>query len=100
MKINLFKLYLVSLISAAIFLSGCEGVKHKVKSEPFEYIVTEEIDQVNEKEEMDGSIWTSNKGLFADRRAKNVNDIVTVNIVESSGIIGLIGCTSTVKSAA
>ena len=81
---NLFTLFLISMVFSTVILSGCEGVKHKVKSEPFEYIITEEIDQINEKEEMDGSIWTSNKGLFADRRAKNVNDIVTVNIVESS----------------
>jgi len=84
MKMNLFRLFLPPIVMITLLLSGCGGVKQKVKNEPFQYIVTEEIEQVNEEAETNGSIWESNQGLFADRRAKNVNDILTVNIVESS----------------
>lgn len=84
MKKSLFSLLFLPAAMMTLLLSGCGGVKQKVKNEPFQYVVTEEVEQVNQEAEMTGSLWDSDKGLFADRRAKKVNDILTVNIVESS----------------
>lgn len=84
MKINLMILFPVSLALTALFLSGCGSVKEQVKKKPFEYITEIEPEQVNREAEVTGSLWKSGKGLFADRRAKSVNDIITISIVESS----------------
>ncbi len=75
------KLTLISLL----ILSGCTHAKDVVMKEPFHYI--KEVDKGipdNQMEEETGSIWRDNEGLFADRRAKMVNDIITINIVEAS----------------
>lgn len=67
-----------------LFAAGCGSVKETVKAEPFQYIKVEKSEEVNEEAKDTGSIWRENEGFFSDRRAKNVNDIVTVRIVESS----------------
>lgn len=74
----------LTFMLAAFLFSGCGGVKDKVEKEPFQYVVVEEKEEVKEELEESGSIWRENEGLFSDRRAKNVNDIVTIRIVESS----------------
>jgi flagellar L-ring protein FlgH len=77
-------LFLISLVS--VCMAGCVGPSlHQKNSENFEKevrnaslqppIVTEE-----------GSLWSSGKAsnIFTDVKARNVGDIVTINIVESA----------------
>jgi len=52
--------------------------------EPFQYIEAVQAGQPDEPTEETGSIWKDNEGLFSDRRAKMLNDIITIKIVESS----------------
>ena len=78
----------ILMISISLISFGCGGVKETVKAEPFKYIQEEKKVKVrpgiNSAVRRNGSLWKENEGLFTDRRAKGVNDIVTVKIVESS----------------
>ena len=78
----------ILMISIALASFGCGGVKEKVRTEPFKYIEEEKKVEarpgVNSEVRRNGSLWRENEGLFTDRRAKDVNDIITVKIVESS----------------
>ena len=77
----------ILMISISLIFFGCGGVKETVKSEPFKYIQEEKkVDArpgINSEVRRNGSLWKENEGLFTDRRAKRVNDIITVKIVES-----------------
>lgn len=78
----------ILMISIALASFGCGGVKETVRTEPFKYIEEEKKVEarpgVNSEVRRNGSLWRENEGLFTDRRAKDVNDIITVKIVESS----------------
>ena len=78
----------ILMISFLLFLFGCGGIKETVKNEPFKYIEEEKRltsrPGVNSQVRRNGSLWRENEGLFTDRRAKRVNDIITVKIIESS----------------
>jgi len=76
--------FLISAVSLALFISGCSGMKETVKREPFQYVKADETEESVKEDGNAGSIWRENEGLFSDRRAKKLNDIVTVRIVESS----------------
>ncbi len=89
MKIGLQKrAHFLMISSIYIFFGlifyGCGGVKETVKNEPFRYKTVEKQEEPKSDLNRTGSIWRENEGLFSDRRAKNVNDIITVKIVESS----------------
>jgi flagellar L-ring protein precursor FlgH len=40
--------------------------------------------EVRTESRTSGSLWSDGTGLFADRKARGLNDLVTINIVESS----------------
>lgn len=82
---NRFSIQVLKIaITCLLILSGCSSAKDIVMKEPFHYIEKERAVSAENTTEETGSIWQDNEGLFADRRAKMVNDIITINIVETS----------------
>jgi len=71
------------LILLVLILSSCAGGKHsKVVNIPEPL---EEIHQIDDAYVADGSLWSHrNTSIFADHKAKNVGDIVTVTISEQA----------------
>ena len=88
MKRTYYEKISILMISISLISFGCGGIKDTVKAEPFKYIQEEKkVDVrpgINSEVRRNGSLWKENEGLFTDRRAKRVNDIITVKIVESS----------------
>ena len=77
---------LLALVIAAALLSGCSGRDmHRVKGRdmPEHYYPTHE----KRVEMPPGSLWNSAErwgGLFHDDRARDINDLVTIRVVESA----------------
>ncbi|MEE8423014.1 MAG: flagellar basal body L-ring protein FlgH, partial [Thermodesulfobacteriota bacterium] len=86
------KRFIQFLISLSIIVSGCTSLHDNVsaglgmKPEPTEptfYLPKRDIVKVDRK----GSLWPvegSKNFLFSDRKAKEVGDIITVNVIEKT----------------
>lgn len=65
------------------FLSGCQGLKdaREIKSAPMpqKYYATRESEPVSP----DGSLWKDAASLYEDRKARRVNDLLTILIAEN-----------------
>jgi len=65
------------------FLSGCSGLKdaREIKNAPMpvKYYATRE----NELVSQDGSLWKDSASLYEDRKARRVNDLLTILIAEN-----------------
>jgi flagellar L-ring protein FlgH len=66
------------------FMVGCSGLKdaREIRSAPMpqKYIATKEIEPVTP----DGSLWRDSASFFEDRKAKRVNDLLTILITETT----------------
>jgi flagellar L-ring protein precursor FlgH len=62
---------------------GCSGLKdaRQIKSAPMpqKYLATKEIEPVTP----DGSLWKDTVSLYEDRKARRVNDLLTILIIET-----------------
>lgn len=80
----------VMIIMGLLFLSACSGIPSILKSEepmaPRLEAGLQGSPQEGKNLPSDGSLWKENgyRSLFRDLRARQVGDLVTVNIVESS----------------
>jgi flagellar L-ring protein precursor FlgH len=64
-----------------LMLISCTGPKKFSKEMPPNYV----RDRANKVEpQTKGSLWRDSAGLFEDRKARGLNDLVTIKIVESS----------------
>lgn len=86
MKLLQNPVLLCSVVLSAVLLSGCAETKKKTHMEiPRQPVVA--LQPVEQQPSEDGSFWTDNAALnsmFADAKARDVGDIVTIKIVESS----------------
>ena len=77
---------LICIIYCSLFfvLTGCSGLKdsREVKAAPMppRYVETKE----REVYSSEGSLWKTNGSLYEDRKARNVNDLVTIVINEKT----------------
>ena len=76
-------LLLVSCFLLFTFLVGCQGLKdaREIKSAPMppKYYATRESEPVSS----DGSLWKDPASLYEDRKARRVNDLLTILIAEN-----------------
>ncbi len=76
-------LILPALFTGALFLgllSGCATPSAKLPPPPPKYVHhPEKIDVSSSR----NSLWSESENLFEDRKARRLNDLVTINIVES-----------------
>ena len=71
----------VLLFFFILFLSsGCVTPSRKLPPPPDPYVYDEEEPQ----KPSDGSLWIDGPGLFEDRKARRLNDIVTIEIFEKT----------------
>ena len=83
-KDKLLMLFAVTCLFTVTVFTGCAGLKEArdIKREPMPpmyYPV--EAEQVKPAS---GSLWSGGNGLFYDNKARGVNDLLTIRIVESS----------------
>lgn len=71
----------VGFIGLGLMVGGCVHTKTELSKEMAPNYVYKEP-----KKEMasPGSLWRESAGLFEDRKARGLNDLVTINIVESA----------------
>ncbi len=71
-------------IFVALLLQGCNGLKdaREIREAPMppRYVDVKEPSPAS----TEGSLWRDNKSLFSDRRARQVNDLVTILITEAT----------------
>ena len=74
---------LISCIFFIVCLSGCQGLKdaRDIKAAPMppKYYATKD----NEPVSSDGSLWRDTASLYEDRKARRVNDLLTIIIAEN-----------------
>ena len=74
---------LASCFSLLTFLAGCAGLKdaREIKNAPMppKYYATVEREPVS----ADGSLWKDAASLYEDRKARRVNDLLTILIAEN-----------------
>ena len=74
---------LASCFSLLTFLAGCAGLKdaREIKNAPMppKYYATRESETVSP----DGSLWKDAASLYEDRKARRVNDLLTILIAEN-----------------
>jgi len=79
MRVNYLR-GILGLIGLVLIAVACATPKSELSKEvPAHY-----IQKASKMETAPGSLWSDSVGLFADRRARGLNDLVTINIVESS----------------
>ncbi len=71
-------LYSLSLILVLCFTSGCATPAKNLPPQPQPYVHKES----DLPKPADGSLWVDSASLFEDRRARRLNDLVTINIFE------------------
>ncbi|KAF0178981.1 MAG: flagellar L-ring protein precursor FlgH [Nitrospirae bacterium] len=68
----------------AFLLQGCNGLKdaREIREAPMppRYVDVKEVTPAK----TEGSLWRDNKSLFSDRRARHVNDLITILITETT----------------
>ncbi len=69
---------LLILVLTLFISSGCAAPVKKLPPPPPHYIYGE----ISLRKPADGSLWIDSAGLFEDRRARRVNDLITINIIE------------------
>lgn len=86
MKLLQNPVLLCSVVLSAVLLGGCAETKKKTHMEILRQPVVA-VQPVHQQPSEDGSFWTDDAALnsmFADAKARDVGDIVTIKIVESS----------------
>ncbi|NDJ27866.1 flagellar basal body L-ring protein FlgH [Campylobacter sp. MIT 12-5580] len=80
------RIFCVSSLVAAYFLTGCgAGVEPQISMKPPAYVEELAPKQTNNVEIAPGSLFgKGDNPLFSDKKAMNVNDLVTVTIQEST----------------
>lgn len=79
----------LAILTVLSLLCGCGGISSQVglgKRRPTPEMPPQEVSLPVKEIPSDGSLWreSGQKGLFRDLRAREVGDLVTVNIAESS----------------
>ena len=64
-----------------LLLSGCATPSAKLPPPPPKYV--DHIEDTSIPSSSRNSLWSENANLFEDRKARRLNDLVTINIVES-----------------
>jgi flagellar L-ring protein FlgH len=76
--------FIVACFMVSIVFSGCSGLKdaRDIKNGPMpkKYYATRDIEPVTP----DGSLWQDRASLYEDRKARRVNDLVTILISETT----------------
>lgn len=79
-----FSLSVLFCCSFVVLLSGCNGLQQarEIKNAPMppKYVETKD----KEQHSSEGSLWKDSASLFEDRKAKRVNDLLTILISETS----------------
>jgi flagellar L-ring protein FlgH len=95
--------YIKSFISCFFlltFLSGCAGLKdaREIKAAPMppKYYASKEPEVVPQ----DGSLWHDSSSYYEDRKAKRVNDLLTILITENSSATNTASTTDSRDSTA
>jgi len=70
-------------VFACGFLASCGGAREarQVKAEPMPQIYYPVMEEKTDA--APGSLWQGNGGIFHDNRARRINDLVTIRVVES-----------------
>jgi flagellar L-ring protein precursor FlgH len=76
-------IFLLASLQLIIGMTGCSGLQdaREIKSAPMpsKYVATREVERMTS----DGSLWHDSASLYEDRKAKRVNDLLTILIVEN-----------------
>jgi flagellar L-ring protein precursor FlgH len=67
-------------VVCALFFMGCATAKSKLPPPPPKYV--EHTEDLSARESRN-SLWVDHGSLFEDRKALRLNDLVTINIIES-----------------
>lgn len=81
MKARIYLSGLVGFIGLGLMVGGCVPTKTELSKEmPTNYVYKEPRKESGSP----GSLWRESAGLFEDRKARGLNDLVTINIIESA----------------
>lgn len=71
----------IGWIGVGLMTASCAAPTQFAKEMPTHYVSKKES---NIETQAPGSLWRDSPGLFEDRKARGLNDLVTINIIENS----------------
>ncbi len=75
-----FQRYAICALLFALFLAGCASPSAKLPDPPVKYVYEMEEPQIYNST---NSLWSDTGNIFEDRKARHLNDLVTIIIAES-----------------
>jgi len=79
-SVSVSKLAFTSLLLAAVISAGCATKAAKLPPVPPKYVSSNDA---KEEPRTTNSLWRDGSGLMEDFRARRINDLVTINVLES-----------------